>query len=216
MELTWYGSGCFLLTEKGYPSLVMDPYVEEFPGREKVRFSAGIVTSSRILDEPQFAQWPHVPDVKYTVAGPGEYEIDGVFITGVAARRTKSNGKQSPDTVIYAVNIAGVIICHFGESGVVPSQSQLELLGSINVLLLPVGVPGGLTPVMASEVVSMVVPDIVVPMQYAQEGRASDLHSVDPFLKVMGVGTPTTQPVLRLEPRIDHDATQVILLDPSD
>ena len=212
MELVWYGAGSFRLIERGYPGVLTDPFTDDNPEIKLPHIQSEIVTSSRILEEPRLAKWSGVSGVIHTVAGPGEYEIGGVFITGVSTYRQKD---ETLDNVIYTINMDGVVVCHFGECGLVPTQAQLETLGRINILVLPVGIPGGLTTIMASEVVSMIVPDIVVPMHYAVPDRISTSESVDPFLKVMGVGTPTILPSLKVEPSSNQGVTQVVLLEPA-
>lgn len=214
MELVWYGSGCFRLTERGYPAVITDPFMEDYPYLHLPRPPSEIVTSSRIIDEPHLAGWKGVSGVNHTIAGPGEYEIGGVFITGVASNREKKEKNTPLDNVIYTINQGGVVVCHFGECGLVPTQAQLEVFGRINVLLIPVGLPDGINPAMASEIVSMIEPDIVIPMHYALPGHTLALKPVTPFLNVMGVETPTVSPQLRVESNLVPGATQVILLEP--
>ncbi len=214
MELVWYGSGCFRLTERGYPAVITDPFVAEHPSLRLPRSTSEIVTSSRIIDEPRLVEWQDISGTYHTVAGSGEYEIGGVFITGVVSNRDKSATNSQFDNIIYTINLGGVVVCHFGECGIVPTQSQLEILGRINVLIIPVGLPEGINPAMASEIVSMIEPDIVIPMHYALSGQTSRLKPVTPFLKVMGIDTPTVVPQLRVEPNLTPGATQVVLLEP--
>ncbi len=215
MELTWYGLGCFRIIERGYPAVVMDPFNEEETGLVLPRSRSEIVTSSVLLDEPQQARWKGLRGVSRTLAGPGEYEIGGVFITGVATFRDRKHGAEAGQNIAYAVNVNGVVVCHLGEIGHTPSQAQVEALGSVNVLLIPVGVPGGLTPAMASEIVSLIEPDIVVPMNYHTPGLRLKRNPVDRFLKEMGVTWGDAQPSLKvLSAGVEAEETQVVLLQP--
>ncbi len=215
MELVWYGSGCFRITERGYPAVITDPFTEDNPYIILPHAPSEIVTSSRIIEEPRNAQWKAVSGVMHTIAGPGEYEIGNVFITGVASYRQKKANTSPFNNVIYTIKQGGVTVCHFGECGLIPTQSQIETLGHINILLIPVGISGGITPAMASEIVSMIEPDIVIPTHYALPGQTLSLNPVTPFLKLMGVETPTPAPQLRVAPNVFPGATQVVLLDPT-
>ncbi|HOT89957.1 MAG TPA: MBL fold metallo-hydrolase [Anaerolineae bacterium] len=215
MELTWYGLGCFRIVERGYPAVVMDPFNEEETGLVLPRSRSEIVTSSVLLDEPQQARWKGLRGVSRTLAGPGEYEIGGVFITGVATFRDRKHGAEAGQNIVYAVNVNGVVVCHLGEIGHTPTQTQVEALGSVNVLLIPVGLPGGLTPAMASEIVSLIEPDIVVPMNYHIPGLRVKRNPVDRFLKEMGVTWGDAQPSLKvLSATTEAEETQVVLLQP--
>jgi L-ascorbate metabolism protein UlaG (beta-lactamase superfamily) len=159
-------------------------------------------------------KWQGISGVSHTIAGPGEYEIGGVFITGVASQTKKSNHKAIQDNVIYTINMDGVVVCYFGECGSLPTQSQLEILGRINALLIPVGIKGGLSAAMASEIVSMIEPDMVIPTHYEVSELKTGLQSVSPFLKVMGAENPTVYESLKIEGSASPGATQVVLLEP--
>ena len=216
MELTWYGLGCFRIVERGYPAVVMDPFNEEETGLVLPRTRAEIVTSSELLDDPQQTRWKGLRGVSRSLTGPGEYEIGGVFITGVATFRDSKRGAEAGQNVVFSVNINGVVVCHLGELGHTPTQTQVEAMGSVNILLVPVGLPGGLIPAIASEIVSLVEPDIVVPMNYMTPGLKLKRNPVDRFLKEMGVTSwSDPQPSLKvLSGGSGAEETQVVLLEP--
>ncbi len=216
MELTWYGLGCFRIMERGYPAVVTDPFLEDETGLSLPRAKADIVTSSELLEEPAAViSWKGLRGVSRTLAGPGEYEIGGVFITGVATFRDQKRGAERGQNVVYSININGVGICHLGELGSVPNQTQVEAMGNVNVLLVPVGVKGGLTPSMISEVISMIEPDVVVPMNYKTPELTLDRDTVTRFLKEMGVTQVKTEESLKISSSGEEtEETQVVLLEP--
>lgn len=214
MELTWYGLGCFRIVERGFPAVVMDPFDEDKTGLTLPRSRVDIVTSSDLIEDPDKAKWKGLRAGARTLAGPGEYEIGGLFATGVASFRDKKRGAELGQNVIFSVNVNGVVICHLGELGHTPTQTQVEAMGDVNVLLIPVGIPDGLTPAMASEIVSMVEPDIIVPMNYATPGLRVSRDAVDRFLKAMGVASGTPLLSLKMTSANDSEETQVILLEP--
>ena len=215
MELTWYGLGCFRIVERGYPAVVMDPFGEEESGLVLPHSRAEIVTSSELLEDPQQARWKGLRSTSHTLAGPGEYEIGGLFITGVATYRDRKRGAEAGANVVFSVNVNGVVVCHLGELGHTPTQTQVEAMGTVNVLLIPVGLPGGLTPAMASEIVSLVEPDIVVPMNYKIPALKLTRNPVNRFLKEMGVTWGDPQSSLKvLSSASEAEETQVVLLEP--
>lgn len=214
MDLTWYGLGCFRLTERDFPSIVMDPYDPDVVGRKLRPLRADIVTSSKLIEEPWDAEWPQVRGMSRTLAGPGEYEIGGVFVTGVASARSRKRDADVGDNIIYSVGYDGVVVCHLGELGRTLTQAQAEAIGRVTVLLVPIGIPGGLTPAMAAETVSLVEPDIVIPMQIKLPGLTVDRRPVDGFLKEMGITEPEVLTTLKVSAGDSPEETQIILLEP--
>ncbi len=212
MEIAWYGLGCFRLSERGCPTIVTDPFEEASTGLHLPRAGVSVVTWSQLMDDPHEAHWPGLQGEIHTVASPGEYEIGGVFITGIAS--TGQAGAGAAQNVIFAINFEGVVVCHLGALGQSLTQAQIEPIGRVNVLLMPVGLSDGLTMTMASETVSLIEPDIVIPMQYATPGLLVDRGPVDYFLKEMGVAHPTTVPSLKVTAGVEPEETQIVLLEP--
>lgn len=215
MELTWYGLGCFRIVERGLPALVTDPFSEEDSGLVLPRSRADVVTSSSVSDEPQDVRWKGLRGSPRTLAGPGEYEIGGLFVTGVATYRDQKRGGEMGQNAVYSINVNGVVVCHLGELGHTPTQTQVEAMGAVNVLLMPVGIPDGLSPAMASEIVSLVEPDIVVPMNFEIPGLRVKRNPVDRFLKEMGMSWGTPMQSLKVIPSASGvEETQIVLLEP--
>jgi hypothetical protein len=212
MEMTWYGLGCFCLTERGYPTVVTDPFDPSQVGLQLPRVTTDIVTWSTLMDDPQEAHWPGLRGEIHTLASPGEYEIGGVFITATASVGTRTDAALR--NIVFTINFGGVVVGHLGQLGRTPSQAQVEAMGHINVLLVPVGCSDGLTMAMASETVSLVEPDIIIPMQYHTPGLLVKRDGVAGFLKEMGISQPTTLPSLKVTAGAEPEETQIVLLEP--
>lgn len=215
MEITWYGLGCVRLAERGYPTLVIDPFDGEATGLQPPRGGADVVLSSLLIDDARSLRWTGLGSVGRTLASPGEFEIGGAFITGVASPRAGGDPAVALDNIVYTVTMGGVAICHLGELGRALTHAQVEAIGRVDVLLIPVGIEDGLTMAMASETVSLIEPNVVVPIQYATPGLRVTRASVEAFLKEMGVTNPTGAPVLRVAAGEELEETRVILLEPS-
>lgn len=214
MEITWHGYSCFRMNERGTLTVVTDPY-DKSAGDEVGKLKADVITISR--DHPAHNNTNAIVgaqrgDVKQ-VAGPGEYEIGGVFITGVAMKNPKSEGKQK--TTAYAFNFDGLNVVHLGGLSFVPGQSQVDALETVDVLLIPVGGGDGLSAAQASEIISLIEPSIVIPMNYRAEGLKpkENLDTVAKFLKEMGLTDVKTQDSLKVTKSQLPDTTQVVLLE---
>jgi Predicted Zn-dependent hydrolases of the beta-lactamase fold len=181
MEIVWYGLNCFRLTERGMATVVTDPYGPE-AGLTLPRPKADIVTVSR--DIPECNHTRAVRGPFRVLDTPGEYEIGGVFITAIPAY---ANKKKSALSTIFHFDYDGLTICHLGHLGQTPTQPQVEALGTVDILLIPVGGDGGLTPAEASEVISLLEPAIVVPM-WVQNPRPGPLPGdTEPVSQQMGM-----------------------------
>jgi L-ascorbate metabolism protein UlaG (beta-lactamase superfamily) len=219
MEITWYGHSCFRLTERNMASVVTDPFDSQTVGYEPLKLKADIVTVSH--DAAGHNHTGSVKGTSHVIQGPGEFEIGGVFITGVqteggapnkgqAGRKKTSNGARN---TLYVFDYEGITIAHLGDMNQVPSQAEIEALGTVNVALVPVGGGGGLNAAKAAEVISLLEPNLVVPMHYATPAVKLNLESLNKFLKEMGLSKPSPQASLKVSRSSLPDETHVIVLD---
>lgn len=212
MEITWYGHSCFRLTERGLATVVADPFDHETVGYEALKLRADIVTVSH--DAPGHNFVSAVKGASHIIRGPGEYEIGGVFITGV---QTDGQGKKNDDrprNTLYVFDFDGLTIAHLGDLRQVPPQADIEALGTVHIALVPVGAGGALNAAKAAEVVSLLEPNIVIPMHYATPASKLELDSLNKFLKEMGLGEPVRQASFVVK-RVSElpEETRLIVLD---
>ena len=211
MEITWYGQTCFRLSERGLATVVTDPYPPEI-GLSFPRPRADVVTVS--IDDPQCRYTPSVRGPFKTFDGPGEYEVGGVFITGIVTFADGKRGASRGLNTVFTFDFGGLTVCHLGRLGHVPTQSQVEDLGAVNILLVPVGGGGSLSPARASEVISLFEPNLVVPMYYRIRGLQVGLGTLGRFLKEMGLENVESQDVLKATQAGLSEETQVLVLEP--
>ncbi len=211
MEITWYGHSCFRLTERGYITVVTDPYDNKIIGYDALKLKAEIVTVSH--DAPGHNNSGAVKGTTHVLTGPGEFEIGGVFITAV---QTDSAGKKAKDTTrntIYVFDYDGITVAHLGDLQKIPTQSEVELLGTVNVALVPVGGGNSLNAAKAAEVVSMLEPNLVVPMHYATPDSKIKLDEINKFIKEMGLSKPDAQASLKVSRSSLPAETHVVVLE---
>jgi L-ascorbate metabolism protein UlaG (beta-lactamase superfamily) len=215
MEITWYGHSCFRLTERNYATVVTDPYDNKSIGYDSLRLRSDIVTVSH--DAPGHNNTDAVKGVSHVIDGPGEFEIGGVFITGVqsdsSGKKKGKNGEETPRNTIYVFDYDGITVAHLGDLNVTPSQSEIESLGTVNVVLVPVGGGGGLNAAKAAEVISLIEPNLVIPMHYSTSASKVTLDSLNKFIKEMGLSKPEPQPSLKVSRSGLPNETHVVVLD---
>ncbi len=182
----------------------------KLPVTNHSKLKADIVTISH--DAPGHNYVNIVKGKTHVLTGPGEYEIGGVFITGVQTNGTKRSSDE-PRNTLYVFDYEGLTVAHLGDLRRVPSQTEIEALGNVHIALVPVGGGGGLSAAKAVEVVSQLEPGIVIPMHYNIPGSNLKLGPVTKFLKEMGIANVESQPSLRITLNGIPDETRVILLD---
>jgi L-ascorbate metabolism protein UlaG (beta-lactamase superfamily) len=213
MEITWYGQSCFRLTERTMATVVTDPFDHEVIGYSPLKLKADIVTVSH--EAPGHNNTDAVKGTSHVITGPGEFEIGGVFITGVQTDTSGKKSKDVPRNTLYVFDYDGITVAHLGDLRNVPSQAEVEALGTVNVALVPVGGGGGLNAAKAAEVVSLLEPNLVIPMHYATPDAKVELDSLSKFLKEMGLGTNAVekQTSLKVTRSSLPDETHVIALE---
>jgi len=213
MEITWYGHSCFRMTERGMATVVADPFDNKAIGHSPLRLKSDIVTISH--DAPGHNNSDAVKGVSHVIKGPGEFEIGGVFITGVQTDGTAGSkkGREQVRNTLYVFDYEGMTVAHLGDLRQVPSQTEVEALGTVNIALVPVGGGGGLSASKAAEVVSLLEPNIVVPMHYATPEAKVSLEPLGKFLKEMGLGKQESLPSLKISRSGLPDETRVVVLD---
>jgi L-ascorbate metabolism protein UlaG (beta-lactamase superfamily) len=144
---------------------------------------------------------------------PGEYEIQGAFVTGVGTYHDAKKGAERGPNITFVVEMDGVRVCHLGDIGHTPTPDQLAEIGEVGVLLVPIGGSTTIDGAAAAEVVSIVEPSIVIPMHYQTEAHKGKLETLDRFLKEMEAKGTEPQPKLAVTYSTLPSDTKVILLD---
>lgn len=188
MEISYLGHSSFRIKGKTV-TIVCDPYDSEKVGFKFPKLEANIVTLSH--DHFDHNQSQLVGGNPKVVSGPGEYEIAGVSIFGTHSYHDNREGQERGPNTIYTMAIDGVSVCHLGDLGHKLSDEQLDSIGNVDLLFVPVGGVYTIGPGEANEVVSQIEPKVVIPMHYKVPGlalsKADQLHEVDDFVREIGV-----------------------------
>ncbi len=209
MEINWYGHACFRLKDRNL-TVVCDPYDKSI-GLTLPKLKADIVTLSH--DAPGHSNAEAVKEWRKVFSGPGEYEVEGVFVTGIATSHGKNQAGAVDSNTVFVFEFSDMTVAHLGDLGHVLTEAQVEAIPNIDVLLVPVGGRRTLDAAMAAEVIGIVEPRIVIPMHYRMEGTPEHLDPLDRFLKEMGVPAPEPVSVLRISKAQLPQETQVIVME---
>ena len=209
MDINWLGHSCFRLRGK-QATLITDPLPPDL-GYTVGKLTADIITISH--QHPSHSYHKSIGGDPKVITGPGEYEIKGVLIIGIATFHDAEEGKIKGKNTAYLIEIDGITVCHLGDLGHVLTAEQVEEVDDVDVLLLPVGGKSTINAAVAAEVIRQIEPKVIIPMHYKTPVLKRELESVDSFLKEMGIEKPPSQPKLSLNPSSLPSGTQVFLLD---
>lgn len=209
MEIVWLGHSCFKIRGKE-ATVVTDPF-DKTLGYPMKKPTATIVTVSHQHPQHSFVQG--VSGTPRVVSRPGEYEVANVFITGIATFHDSERGAELGRNTAYVMRIEDVGICHLGDLGHVPTAEQIEQMGDVDILMVPVGGGPTIGPAAAAETISLLQPKLVLPMHYRTEAVKVDLLPLEPFLKEMGVREAVSRPKLVIGKSALPAETGVVVLD---
>ncbi len=185
MVITHHGAQCFKVTF-GDLTLVFDP-IAKGASLPAVRFGADIALVSR--DHPDMNGVDEVTygeKVPFVVNGPGEYERQGIVIQGFLSysKYGLKKGEEKAVNTIYSVQLEDMKLVHLGAlADAELSQEARESIDEIDVLFVPVGGDGVLTPAKAHELAVALEPKLIVPMHWSGIGAPKSLEA---FLKDSG------------------------------
>ncbi len=188
VDIMWYGQACFKIKGKN-ASLVIDPFDSQFTGLKALKLDANVVCVTHDhKDHNQVGQVGGVDEQKpFAIYGPGEYEISGINVAGVASFHDDKDGAERGKNTIFQISIDEITIVHLGDLGQKKlSQDQIETLSGCDVLLIPVGGVFTIEAKDTPDIIASLEPKIVVPMHYKVEGLKFELAGVGEFLKQMG------------------------------
>jgi L-ascorbate metabolism protein UlaG (beta-lactamase superfamily) len=209
MDIRWLGHSCFSL-KGSHATVITDPYSPDL-GYSLGKPTANIVTVSH--QHPGHSYTQGISGEPKLVIRPGEYEISGVLIIGIDSFHDKEGGTKRGKNTIFLIEVDEVAVCHLGDLGHVLTTQQVEEIGNVDVLLLPVGGVSTINAPMAAEVVRQLEPKVVVPMHYKTPAISRELEPVERFLAEIGVKEINSQPKLSYTKSKLPASTQVFLLD---
>jgi len=133
-------------------------------------------------------------DEQLLIDGPGDYEVGDLSIHGVSATRHIDTEADEKIATIYRIEAGDIRIALLGNVAPKLAEDQLEELGVIDMLIVPVG-GGGLTldATSAAGMVRQIDPKVVIPTHYADDTLKYEMpqDSLETFTKELGAPVET-------------------------
>ena len=209
MEINWLGHSSVSINSRDL-ILITDPY-DSSDGTFMNPQKADIVTVSH--DSPKHSNVDSVSGDPHLINGPGEYEINNFYITGHGtALTTIDQGSARKINTLYTIRAEGLTVCHIGALSQKLTPSQIDQIGRIEVLFVPVTPPEDEDNTIIQETITALQPRIVVPIQYTM-GNASD-HLPNPMKFFDTIGAVDKAPQNRLnitETNLPAETTSIVL-----
>jgi len=217
MKIIWRGQSLFEIIaktrEQDEVKIVIDPYNKEL-GLRVPKLKADILLVTH--DHYDHANTKAVEGSPFLIEGPGEYEVKGVSVKGIPVSHDNEGGTKRGEVTIYTIEAEDITLCHLADIGQKElTENQLDEIGEINILMIPVGGVYTVDAKEASHIVNQIEPQIVLPMHYKIPKLKEKLKGLDEFLKVEGVKNGEPLPKLNIKKRdMVDEKTKVIVLAP--
>lgn len=180
------GNAVVISTKKA--KLIADPKLTVV-GLKDLNVKDAIVVAT----EPRFAL--NNPEALLNIEGPGEYEVSDFSLKGVAAQRHIDDAGSGKATTMYRVEVGDVRMALLGNIDGTLDEEQLEALGVIDLVIVPVG-GGGYTldGTSAAHLVRSIGAKVVVPVHYADKALKYEVpqDNLEVFIKEFGGEVETT------------------------
>ena len=209
MEITWLGHSCFRL-RTGELAVVTDPFPDSIGLRMGEPAALAVTVSHQ---HPNHNCWEGVRGEPKVLRGPGEYELSGIYVTGVMTLRGQGDPRGKRNTA-YLIEMEKLRICHLGDASNILSIRQLEELTPVDILFLPTGGVCTMEIPQAVEMVQRLDPRIVIPMHYSVPGLQVELSGLDIFLREMALRDVQPQARLNVSTSTLTQDMRVFVLEP--
>lgn len=193
MEIEYKGGNCVVITHKK-DEFVVDPGVASLGLKDQGNGAAAL-----LLTQDRFAP-TQTSDDTLIISMPGEYEVRNCSIRGVAAKTHTADDNAQAKSTMYRLDAGEINVAILGHVNAKLTESQLEQLGVVDILILPVGGYGyTLEPKEAAQLVKAIEPKIVIPTHYAQQDINYEVPqaTLDEFVKEIGVNLQ--EPIAKLK-----------------
>jgi L-ascorbate metabolism protein UlaG (beta-lactamase superfamily) len=185
MEITWYGHSCFLFKDKKGRKLLTDPF-DNSVGYALPNENVDVVTiSHHHFDHDYTESLAGVPNV---LDKCGFFYSCDIPISGLPSYHDKDKGAKRGENILFVFEMDEFRLCHLGDLGHELYADDIDKLGKIDILFIPVGGNFTIDGKEASELAKRIKPHLIIPMHYKTPALSFPLESVENFVLHMKSG----------------------------
>ena len=207
MDLQFHGANCVSLSYKGQ-RVVVDDNLEELGAKGIIKpEDVALFTSRHQAEQP----------ARLVLDSAGEYEVADISITGLSTQaHTEEKGLKT--ATMFKLVIGDIRVLVTGHIYPELKESQLEDIGIVDVLVVPVGGNGyTIDPIGALKLIKDIEPKLIIPTHYNDKALKFPVpqQELAQALKELGMEPKETVAKLRLKPGELTDVTQLAVLEKS-
>lgn len=207
MDLQFYGANCVSVTHKG-TRLVVDDNLSDLGGKKVLKpEDVALFTGSHGNSNA----------ARLVFDGPGEYEVADISVIGIPAR-AHIDEPGTHNATMFKLVVGETTLLITGHIYPALSDAQLEAIGIVDVLLVPVGGNGyTLDPIGALKLTKTIEPKLVIPTHYDDKALNYPVpqQELSVALKELAMEPKETTTKLRLKHGELSDVTQLVILEKS-
>ncbi|MBD3238685.1 MAG: MBL fold metallo-hydrolase [Candidatus Moranbacteria bacterium] len=216
MIINYIGHACFKIQTQPNPVqsknkliIYFDPF-DKSVGLNPPSGKADLVLSSH--DHFDHNNTQNFESGFFFVNNPGEYSYQGVNIKGILSYHDQEKGAQRGLNTIFVVESEKIKICHLGDLGHELSQNQLDQIGAIDILMIPVGGKFTISGKQAARIAKSIEPAFILPMHFQTPSLSiSGLEPKESFYKELGLEPKQKVDKLKItSSSINHDEIEVM------
>jgi L-ascorbate metabolism protein UlaG (beta-lactamase superfamily) len=196
MKIKWLGHSCFKITSSKGTRILTDPF-DDNVGYRIPSVEADIVTTSHNHYDHNYVDC--VRGNFEVISKTGDYSIKDIIIKGIHTYHDSENGSKRGDNSVFVFEMDGMRICHLGDLGHLLTQEQLDEIGKVDVLFIPVGGNYTLDATGANAVINQLNPKITVPMHFKTPALKFTLDTAENFIEQAGNAEKLGKQVLELK-----------------
>ena len=206
MDIQYYGANCLSITIK-QNRVVIDDNLAGY-GLKSVAKPNDIL----LFTSPSNAS--NEKNTRIVIDCPGEYEVGDIAIYGIEAKSFLSD--EYKYSTIYKILVNDITLVVIGNIAPELNDAQLEALGMIDVLFIPVGGHDlTLSPANSLKLIREIAPKLVIPTHYGDKGvkYPAEQESLEDALKVLAMEPKESTAKLKLKAADLSETMQLVVLE---
>ncbi len=206
MQIQFFGLTSFKITTKE-AVVITDPFSKD-SGLSSPRGAADIVILSEKENE-LYSSESGISGEYFLIPDPGEYDLKGVTVTGIPLKQDDTH------VVVWLIESEDIKILNLSHiKNWNMTEDDIESLGDIDILIVPVGGDSVLDSSQAAKIVNEIEPKIVIPSHYLTPGVKLKLSDIEKFKKEMGGKVELLDKLTLKKKDLNNEAIRVTILEP--
>jgi L-ascorbate metabolism protein UlaG (beta-lactamase superfamily) len=206
MQIQFFGLTSFKITTKE-AVVITDPFSKD-SGLSSPRGQADIVILSEKENE-LYSSESGISGEYFLIPDPGEYDLKGVTVTGIPLKQEDNH------VVVWLIESEDIKILNLSHiKNWNMTEDDIESLGDIDILIVPVGGESVLDSSTAAKIVNEIEPKIVIPSHYLTPGVKLKLSDIEKFKKEMGGKVELLDKLTLKKKDLNNEAIRVTILEP--